>query len=113
MLRWRWNEIIGELEYEDFTKRMYLGNCLAVMGQLAYADCFGNKYDEPLWTVYAEYWDDDKDLKERLKAGMYDDVKRVRVNSYYKDKAMQIARAFARIRKTVEIYYEEPNNEHD
>ena len=122
MLRWNWDRILGEIEFAGkdregkpwkWKKRMYQGNCLAVLGEKA-RDADG----KIRWTVYADYWNSIDDLKIILglkegwdgeKYNRLDDAKQVWLNSAFWDKEMeQMAKLFVKAGIPVKISRREP-----
>lgn len=121
MLRWNWKKIIGEIVYEGGTpydkKRLYQGNCLAVVGSFCDPRP-DNDLTEPGWCVYGEFWNDLDHLKNLLglnpKGGfgdnLYSNVQKVRLNTFYRDGDPKefdaMCKLFVKAHVTLELYYE-------
>lgn len=130
MIYWHWNNILGELVYEQtdyrtnkkitFRKRILRGdNCLAVIANRTTVGDMGETLAKPTWTVYGEFWNDQKHLEiclgvrkgeytKKYQENIYADVRKVRINTYWKGECGEIARAFAKAHIDIEFYYEEP-----
>lgn len=110
MLNWRWDKVLGTIRRKGEatpSKRIYLGNCLGVIGQWDKPAPY-NDLEKPGWVVYGEFWCDKDHLKRCLESGLYDDVEEVALNSFWWDEAKQIFDAFRKAKIPVKVYYEEP-----
>lgn len=113
-VNWYWNHKKGELtckgrKNKNYKVNIYQANCL---GALIY-EYKDQETKEDMYSFWG-FWNDIHHLKKNLGLegkdtfNIYEEVKKIKLNTYYKD-SIKIAELFARVKNIkVELYYKEP-----